>query len=45
MEREANMKLYYLKKICYLIFNDYRIPVIQETLNCKIMGEHGYYFP
>ena len=45
MEREANMKLYYLKKLLYLAFTDYKIQKIQDTLNCELVGEHGFFYP
>ena len=35
---------YYLNKIFYLLFSDYRIQIIEDTLNCTIVGDHGRYY-
>ena len=38
------MNLYYLKKICYLIFNDYHVSQIEEVLCCQIVNGKGKYY-
>ena len=35
---------YSLNKIFYLLFSDYRIQIIENTLNCTIVGDHGRYY-
>ena len=35
---------YSLNKIFYLLFSDYRIQIIEDTLNCTIVGDHGRYY-
>ena len=35
---------YSFSKLIYNLFNDYRVPVIEETLNCTIVNQKGRYY-
>ena len=35
---------YYFSKLIYNFFHDYRVPVIEETLNCTIVNQKGRYY-
>ena len=42
-ERERMSFYYYFNKICYIIGNDRKIPIIEEVMSCSVVG--GKYYP
>lgn len=36
---------YSFSKLIYNLFHDYRVPIIEEILNCQIANHKGYFYP